>query len=384
MSKFVSKKFYREASLVCLLGLGYVIAANALRGGVDARMLFKPPTYEISLNLNEYTVFNAAEVDGLLKYGGSGDFQLRMAKEGNEVIWNITIKNPRQMEVLRIYLGEEAIKLIPNTDPSNFDAKNRLMLGAVKSLGTKLDYAQKNPIWDSLTLSGTVTPAGSNWVLQGNEARFNLVGNKLPELKSRIGKHVVADGFMKLPGQFEVTRYIDQKTNTLELFVMSFCPFGQRAETMLYDFLGRTNISARPKLDIHYIFYKQNKDGNDVFVSMHGDEEVTEDLVQIMIRDNFPPAIFEAYIRLRNESGSTDWHKLAGQVGLSKDNIATIDTTITNARETLIRQEYDYVAAQCDIKDGSPSYIWESEKVADISKVPIFKGIDSPKESCAN
>lgn len=62
--------------------------------------------------------------------------------------------------------------------------------------------------------------------------------------------------------------------------------------SMLYDFLSRTNPSSKPKLDIHYIFYKQNKDGKDVFVSRHGDGEVTEDLVQMMMRDHFPPAVF--------------------------------------------------------------------------------------------
>lgn len=63
-----------------------------------------------------------------------------------------------------------------------------------------------------------------------------------------------------------------------------------------------------------------------------------------------------------------DWQKLAEQAGLTKDNIAMIETTITKNRETMVRQEYDYVAAQCEILDASPSSLWESEKVADIKK----------------
>jgi hypothetical protein len=69
---------------------------------------------------------------------------------------------------------------------------------------------------------------------------------------------------------------------------------------------------------------------------------------------------------------------------LTKDTIAFIETTIAKDRETLIRQEYDYVAGQCEILDASPSSLWEGEKVADLKKVAVFKGIDSTQESCSH
>ena len=351
------------------------------------------PNYVLVLNLNEFSILNVSEMDGLLKYGGSGDFKLNMAKVGSNVVWNVTVDNPRLMELLGIFVGEKTMKLVQTLDPNNLDPNQKLALEAIKSLSRKLEEAQKNPVWDSVKLSGTVFPDGTNWLLQGKEDKFTLVGDKLPELKSRSGRPVVADGFVKTPGQFEVTRFIDQKPNTLELFVMSQCPFGQRAETMLYDFLARTNVAAsrqsaanldpKPKLEVHYIFYKQNKDGKEVFVSMHGDGEVTEDLVQMMIRDHFPP-MFESYLRLRNKNGNMDWQKLVEQVGLTKDNIAFIETTIATNRDAMIRREYDYVAGQCEILDASPSYLWESERVADLKRVAMFKGIESTQEACSH
>ena len=69
---------------------------------------------------------------------------------------------------------------------------------------------------------------------------------------------------------------------------------------------------------------------------------------------------------------------------MSKDNLAFIETTLTTNRDALIRSEYDYVAGQCEVTDGSPSYLWESQKVADIRKVAVFKGIDSPQENCSH
>src|ERR1017187_1680982 len=209
----------------------------------------------LKLTLNEFSILNVSEMDGLLKYGGSGDFRLSMAKEGSNVVWNVTVDNPRLMELLGIFVGEKTMKLVQSLDPNNLDPNQKIALEAIKSLSRKLEDAQKNPVWDSVKMSGTVFTDGTNWVLQGREDKFNLVGDKLPELKSRSGRPVVVDGFVKTPGQFVVTRFIDEKPNALELFVMSFCPFGQRAETKLLNFLESTNVVQKPKLEVHYLFY---------------------------------------------------------------------------------------------------------------------------------
>ena len=196
---------------------------------------------------------------------------------------------------------------------------------------------------------------------------------------------VVADGFVKVPGEFEVTRFLAKRENTLELFVMSFCPFGQKAEAKLLAFLASTNAIAKLRLDVHYIFYKQQKDAKDVFVSLHGEPEVTENLVQMLMRDHFPSVVFQNYLHLRNKSGDTDWKKLAEQVGLTKDNIAFIETSITTNRDALIRGEYDYAAGRYEITDGSPSYVWESERVSDLKKIAAFKGLDEINvETCSH
>jgi hypothetical protein len=79
----------------------------------------KEPKFVFQLNLNEFSIFNVSEMDGLLKYGGSGEFRLRMAKELNEVVWTVTIDNARLMELLGIFLGEKTMKLVQTLDPDN-------------------------------------------------------------------------------------------------------------------------------------------------------------------------------------------------------------------------------------------------------------------------
>ena len=345
---------------------------------------YKGPKFILGLNLNEFSVLNLSEMDGLLKYGGSGDFKLSMARVGTDVVWTVTIDNPRLMELLGIFVGEKTVKLVQGLDPENIDSNQKITLSAIKSLTAKLDAAQKNPVWDSLKLSGVVAQKETNWLLQTKDESFKLTGDKLPELQEQNGKPVVADGFMKKPGEFEVTRFIGKRENTLELFVMSFCPFGQRAESSLLQHLAKANADSKPSLEVRYVFYKQQKDGVDSFVSLHGEEEIVENLVQIVIRESFP-AFFQAYLQLRAESGKAPWKSLTEKLGFSADETGEIEQIITTKRDEIIRKEYEYATGRYGITDGSPSYAWESERVPDLRKIEAFKGLTGLNgEACAN
>src|SRR5580693_1864674 len=50
--------------------------------------------YILNLTLNEFSILNVSEMDGLIKYGGSGEFQLKIAKEESNVVWTVTVENP--------------------------------------------------------------------------------------------------------------------------------------------------------------------------------------------------------------------------------------------------------------------------------------------------
>jgi hypothetical protein len=375
--------FKMFVSTLRLLAAVIVIHAACLTlGASESTPSFKNPHQVLKLTANEYSILNEAEADGLLKYGGSGDFQVTMAEVGNEVTWTVTIDNPRLMELLGIFVGEKTVKLVQGLDPNSLDPSEKVALEAVKSLTQKMEHAQKNPIWDSLRLSGLVVRQGANWVIQSGGDVFTLVGGKLEELKSLNGKLVVANGFVKVPGQFEVASFVEKKANTLELFVMSFCPFGQKAEANLLAFIDSTNAMARPKIEIHYIFYKQQKEGKDVFVTLHGEEEMVEDLVQMVIRDNYPQ-IFQIYLQVRATDDSTPWQQLVENLGLRPSDEAAIEKLITTRRDEMIKNEYNY-AVQYGITDGSPAYVWESEPVSNLNKIKESAGLDAVKvETCS-
>ena len=101
--------------MLSLLFTAYTVLASPLES--------KGPKFILVLNLNEFSILNVSEMDGLLKYGGSGEFKLNMAREGtNEVVWTVTIDSPRLMELLGIFVGEKTMKLVQSLDPNNLDA----------------------------------------------------------------------------------------------------------------------------------------------------------------------------------------------------------------------------------------------------------------------
>jgi len=217
--------------------------------------------------------------------------------------------------------------------------------------------------------------------IEGNQGRFQVTGNYLAELSQRIGKRVIAVGFIKAKDQIEMTAFMEKKENTLELFVMSLCPYAKIAESSVLDFLKTYAGRSKPSLEIHYIFYRNINGGDTIFTSMHGEEEVKEDLVQMVIRDRYPQFFYD-YLLRKIANNNSLWESLAGEVGLKSEEIKSIRQTIKSEREKLIQQEYDYVTRTYEIYDGSPTYVWESEWVPDIKEVEVFKNMKFSSDKC--
>ena len=366
---------------LALLGLGCFYAPAATDG--SDRFAGKAPRYVVKLSPDEYSLLQAAEAEGLRRYGGSADFKLTLAKEGNEITWTVAIESPRLMELVGIFVGEKTVKVVQGLDANSINPSERIQLTSIKTLSQKLDYALKNPVWDRVTLSGSVLAEGTNWFMQTGDEKLRLVGAKLPELQRINGAPIVARGWEKAPGQFEPVSYLERRLNTLELFVMSQCPYGQSAQTKLLSYIASTNCVQKPKLEVHYIFYKQQRDGKEVFWSLHGEEEIVEDLVQMVLRDRYP-LLFEHYLLKRSTNPSVPWRELLEQAGVSNPILDEVETAITVQREALLQAEYNYVAGVHGIYDGSPTYVWESERVSDLSRLPPFTALKAfTGEACS-
>lgn len=341
----------------------------------------QPPRHLLTLDADEYSLFNQAAAAGLDKYGGAIEFDLKMAKIADENRWMVTIHNGKLLRVLKFWIGEKSIDLLSSVpDMGNLDKKHQMSLEAVTSLATKIDTAQEQPIWDEVTLSGLVTEENGNWFIKGKQGNYQIAGEHLENLKHLKDKAIVAQGIVKKKDRFEVTRFTLKKENTLELFVMSQCPFGQMAESSVIPFWENLPEDQRPELEIHYIFYRRE----DGFTSLHGEPEVMENLIQIVIRDNYPE-IYHPYLLKRIDDKTGNWQELAKQTGMENEAIQAIEQKITAKRETLIQTEYNYVMGTHQIFDGSPTYLWESERIDDIRQIEIFQELTfSTQEKCSH
>jgi len=346
------------------------------------KLITQDPRYELELNLNEFSVLNSSVVGGVKKYGGEAEFGLKMTKKGDEIVWTVTITNPKLIEVLGYWTAEKSAELVNSLDINNLDATSKLALATMKSLNEKVTYAQKNPLWVPVRLSGMVVEENGVLFIEGQEGKYQATGNHLEELEKRRGKRIIAVGYVKVKDQIEVNAFLDVKENTLELFVMSLCPFARMAEASILDFLDTYPGKSKPALEIRYIFYKKNEGENSVFSSMHGKEEIRENLVQIVIRDNYPQ-FYHNYLLKRVDDNDTPWDELAKATGMKDKDIKSIERTIAKERETLIQKEYDYITGTYQIYDGSPTYVWECEKVADITKVEAFEGLKFSSDRCS-
>ncbi len=382
----VFRRFNRWLSVVSLAGaLGSGMQNTAVAGaenGPTAPLKPQRSHYVLRLNLNEFMFLSLAEMDGMMNYGESGEFQVNLSRVGSEVVWSVTINEPRFLELLRAFVGDRTMKVVQGMDPAHIDPNDQSALLAIKSLSKKLEVARKNPVWDPVQLSGKVVLEGTNCLLQSKQGSIQLVGDQLEQLKTRNGKAIAADGLIKVSGQLEVTHFLDKRENTLEVFVMGLCPFAQQAELALYQHLSQTNTHRPINLELHYILYRQKQDGKEVFTSLHGEEEITEDLVQIVMRDRCSPWL-RPYVVRRATGDKAPWRTVAENAGVPPEVVAEIESTITKDRDTLLQAEYDYVFGQHRISDNSPTYVWEGERLQDIHQLNGFESLDtSSQQQC--
>ena len=124
-------------------------------------------------------------------------------------------------------------------------------------------------------------------------------------------------------------------------------------------------------------------EGKETFWSLHGEPEIQENLAQMILRDEHPQ-VFREYLRLRAALPAAPFVKLAAQAGLKELDVQSVEQTIARDRDALIRKEYDYATGRYGIMDGSPTFVWESERVTDLRKVEAFKGMPGGSgEACA-
>jgi hypothetical protein len=327
------------------------------------------PSYIAKLSLIEFSILNGCMVDGIGKYKGNIKLEVDISYLDNQVTYFLKTTNEKVFEVLNLYVAQKSIELIKVVDLNNPSPNDKITLSAIATLSGKLDFSLKNPIWDIQKLTGIVTKQGDSIIIKTNDNKLLLSGEKVNEANSLINKHVVLTGYRKEPGKIELTSIFEKELNTLDLFVMSQCPYGTKAVSSVLERLDKLPETEKFNLRIKYIFYKKN----DQLVSLHGESEITENCVQMILRDNYPD-IFIRYLKLRMIFPDHEWKSILKSLDVSDSVISKIEIEVVANRKSLIQREYEYTSTHFPDINASPTYVWESEIVKNPNDIPGLSG----------
>lgn len=206
-----------------------------------------------------------------------------------------------------------------------------------------------------------------------------------PEAKSRLDAEIKAGLFREKAG-FLV--YEDKqrrgfytgrpaRDGTLEVFVMSQCPYGVLAESAVFDAVKSGLLPAGLKVEVHFIGdAKKSAKGEWEFSSLHGEAEWQENARQLLIARRHPEK-FGAYLAERNRDvNSPDWQKAARAAGLDPDALAW------GYEESRSLLAADFSATAGLGITTSPSFVLNGRDflvgVGELAKAPGFEKIPLP------
>ncbi len=106
----------------------------------------------------------------------------------------------------------------------------------------------------------------------------------------------------------------------VELFVMSFCPFGVQAEEELLPFIEKYGDAVDFNLRFIANLVEEADSDEPKFTSLHGEVEVIENLRQIAVSQLYPDQLFD-YLLCRAKHLESAWTQCAEKLGLDIDKV---------------------------------------------------------------
>lgn len=225
-------------------------------------------------------------------------------------------------------------------------------------------------------------------LLEVTETESGVYKIKLDIGGQTFDSYVTADGKLLFPSAVDLTvqpvqpqkpQKPQEMTKSdkpeVELFVMSFCPFGIQAENAMkpvVDLLGE-------KIDIKVRFITQVQGDNlDSIRSLHGPNEAMEDVRQACIQKHFGTEIFWKYLMHVNEkcypvyrdSAALDkcWREAASTAGID----AEIVETCVNEEGVGLMKEDEQAGNRYGVR-GSPTLIINGQRYSGARSSEAFK-----------
>ena len=251
-------------------------------------------------------------------------------------------------------------------------------------------------------------------VLEITDTRDDLYRLKLSVNDQNFISYITKDGNLLFP---EFVNMNPPKSQTIplsekpvaDLFVMSFCPYGNQAEDLIKPVVDLLGSAA--DFNIHYIIYSdyQSEDfclsSEQKYCSMHKTAEVNQNIRELCVAkyqsDKLWSFVDEINKRTTAEKVEEEWEAIAMDLGLNVDEIKRCqeeEGTILLDREIeLTNQEYPVQDPSKHQKDGeyrleadiqgSPTLvvngmIYDGERSTEGYKEAICKAFESAPSVC--
>ena len=158
----------------------------------------------------------------------------------------------------------------------------------------------------------------------------------------------------------------EAKSDVMEIFVMSQCPYGVMAENAVIEAKKNGEFPEGKTVRLRYIV---NYDPQRGFSSLHGSAEWEEDVRQLLIAKYYPTKLWQ-YLSIRNKDyRSSRWDKAMEEAGINPKKIMkkfdTEGLELLKA-EAAYGNEYEIGA--------SPTFLWEGKVLLDFGTAAQIEG----------
>jgi len=205
-------------------------------------------------------------------------------------------------------------------------------------------------------------------------------GNKKIEDLVEQGFFVQKDNYYVMPSTVsKLGLYINRpsKRKKLDIFLMSYCPWGTKAANQVIDILKRNQGPDKVEIKFHYILSlnsEKTPENFGDFRSLHGLGEVEEAARQLIIQKYFPDKIFDYVVERNKQISSTLYYHAFHKTGIPEDFVRL--KMETEGVELLLRN-IDFVK-EFGIT-ASPTFLWENRYMVDYEGLKMIPGFGAMK-----
>lgn len=179
----------------------------------------------------------------------------------------------------------------------------------------------------------------------------------------------------------------------VELFVMSFCPYGNQAEELMMPVAKL--LKNKADIELHYVIYSNYRGGGadycldkeNKYCSMHGINELNQDVRELCVQKYYKEKVWDFVKEVNNNCGlnnvETCWEGIAKNLGIDIGKIKTCqknEALDMLAEEVALNKKYGI--------SGSPQLIvngveYQGTRSSNSYKNQICAAFNNPPQECS-